>query len=176
MAHQPSLHGRRAVHGEIVEHHVDVERRLDRLVDLAQKGDHLAGRHIERHEHIQRAMAYIAMGATPSTAKAAGISHDLAGSATRGKAQAQSSGSMRRRPRMPWSSRSIRSRRSRRCSAHNPLFRWTSDNPGGAKRLKELEIENTRLTKSLAESPCSAGAAPPLRLPAVHAEAGRHRQ
>jgi hypothetical protein len=60
MTQQPSLHGRRAMRGEIVEDDVDVETGRDARVDLAEKGhevlramlgfapgDHLAGRHIE---------------------------------------------------------------------------------------------------------------------------------
>jgi hypothetical protein len=57
---------------EIVEDDVDVERGLDGRFDLAQKGDevlrpmldlasgdHLAGRHVERGEQIQGAMAHV---------------------------------------------------------------------------------------------------------------------
>ena len=77
MAQQPPLHRWRAVGRQIIEDDVEVERRLDRRFDLAQKGDeilrpmlglaagdHLASRDIERGEQIQGPVPDVVVGSS----------------------------------------------------------------------------------------------------------------
>jgi len=69
---QPAMHGGRAMRGEIVQHDMDLQRRLDARVDLAQKRDeiggavtrltsreHLAGGDVQGGEQVQRAVAHV---------------------------------------------------------------------------------------------------------------------
>ena len=77
MAHEPTLHGRRAVRGEIVEHDVDVEGGFDTCVNVSQERDkvlramlgctscqHFAGGDVEGGEQVERAVPQVVVGAT----------------------------------------------------------------------------------------------------------------